>query len=249
MSGAIRKHCSASPKTTRQPTIPTREPARPYPTAVRPLAAQDRGVEPVSAQNEPVCVSRRQKFRILKNRLRRLTPEISPKARKDRSLEVRKPKKCTQKPRKCGLLCADSKCHEIFGLCGWGGRIRTSAWRNQNPLPYRLATPQRALRGLNQPAGGRTIMVHGGARNLSSPFAREVKSVPGKLAKPLARRRSRGYKAHTRSAGPPRQCRSVAQPGSAPRSGRGGRRFESSHSDHFFLSGQSLTNPAHGLAG
>jgi hypothetical protein len=27
-------------------------------------------------------------------------------------------------------------------LAGWGGRIRTSAWRNQNPLPYRLATPQ-----------------------------------------------------------------------------------------------------------
>lgn len=25
---------------------------------------------------------------------------------------------------------------------GWGGRIRTSAWRNQNPLPYHLATPQ-----------------------------------------------------------------------------------------------------------
>ena len=28
---------------------------------------------------------------------------------------------------------------------GWGGRDRTSEWRNQNPLPYRLATPQ--LRG------------------------------------------------------------------------------------------------------
>src|SRR5262249_19347991 len=26
---------------------------------------------------------------------------------------------------------------------GWGGRIRTSAWRNQNPLPYHLATPHR----------------------------------------------------------------------------------------------------------
>jgi hypothetical protein len=26
-------------------------------------------------------------------------------------------------------------------LPGWGGRIRTSAWRNQNPLPCRLATP------------------------------------------------------------------------------------------------------------
>ncbi len=24
---------------------------------------------------------------------------------------------------------------------GWGGRIRTSVWRNQNPLPYHLATP------------------------------------------------------------------------------------------------------------
>lgn len=25
---------------------------------------------------------------------------------------------------------------------GWGGRIRTCAWRHQKPLPYRLATPQ-----------------------------------------------------------------------------------------------------------
>src|ERR1700728_1333970 len=33
-------------------------------------------------------------------------------------------------------------------LCetGWGGRIRTSEWRNQNPLPYHLATPQSGLR-------------------------------------------------------------------------------------------------------
>src|SRR5580698_438031 len=27
-------------------------------------------------------------------------------------------------------------------LAGWGGRIRTSEWRDQNPLPYHLATPQ-----------------------------------------------------------------------------------------------------------
>ena len=26
---------------------------------------------------------------------------------------------------------------------GWGGRVRTFAWRNQNPLPYHLATPQK----------------------------------------------------------------------------------------------------------
>jgi hypothetical protein len=29
---------------------------------------------------------------------------------------------------------------------GWGARIRTWGWRNQNPLPYHLATPQRAAR-------------------------------------------------------------------------------------------------------
>ena len=37
-------------------------------------------------------------------------------------------------------------------VSGWGGRIRTSVWRNQNPLPYRLATPQRAAR-LVEPGG------------------------------------------------------------------------------------------------
>ena len=31
-------------------------------------------------------------------------------------------------------------------IIGWGARIRTWEWRNQNPLPYRLATPQRASR-------------------------------------------------------------------------------------------------------
>ncbi len=30
-----------------------------------------------------------------------------------------------------------------FDGAGWGGRIRTCEWRNQNPLPYHLATPQR----------------------------------------------------------------------------------------------------------
>jgi hypothetical protein len=29
-------------------------------------------------------------------------------------------------------------------VAGWGGRDRTSEWWNQNPLPYRLATPQQA---------------------------------------------------------------------------------------------------------
>ena len=30
---------------------------------------------------------------------------------------------------------------------GWGARIRTWEWRNQNPLPYRLATPQQDAAG------------------------------------------------------------------------------------------------------
>jgi hypothetical protein len=39
-------------------------------------------------------------------------------------------------------------------MCGWGGRIRTYVWRNQNPLPYRLATPQFPT----GPVWGRTIL-------------------------------------------------------------------------------------------
>src|SRR5580692_5264156 len=39
---------------------------------------------------------------------------------------------------------SDSKC-SIFNYTiekiGWGGRIRTSVCRNQNPVPYHLATP------------------------------------------------------------------------------------------------------------
>ena len=30
----------------------------------------------------------------------------------------------------------------LAAIDGWGGRDRTSVCRNQNPVPYRLATPQ-----------------------------------------------------------------------------------------------------------
>src|SRR5579862_438707 len=43
---------------------------------------------------------------------------------------------------------------------GWGGRIRTSEWRNQNPLPYHLATPQKHCRIA---AGGRRRAQDSGA--------------------------------------------------------------------------------------
>src|ERR1700758_1103804 len=48
------------------------------------------------------------------------------------------------KPFRQGIQCVGA---------GWGGRDRTSEWRNQNPLPYRLATPQlaRNARGAKPP--------------------------------------------------------------------------------------------------
>src|SRR5580692_7094446 len=38
---------------------------------------------------------------------------------------------------------------------GWGARIRTWGWRNQNPLPYHLATPHLARRPVWRSRGGR----------------------------------------------------------------------------------------------
>ncbi len=111
---------------------------------------------------------------------------------------------------------------------GWGGRVRTSEWRNQNPLPYHLATPQQGLEAL----GGRPRETR---RNIpASPLWRNRAPAgwnPRKRAAtgPRSRLRPQVLAAIT----PPRiAARSVAQSGSAPRSGRGGRRFKSCHSDH-----------------
>ncbi len=60
---------------------------------------------------------------------------------------------------------------------------------------------------------------------------------------PLHRRRQVDRKLSPRRTAP-RECRSVAQPGSAPRSGRGGRRFKSCHSDQQINSLVTLAAPA-----
>jgi hypothetical protein len=49
-----------------------------------------------------------------------------------------------QEPAECGPFGRFRESLGNWRLPGWGGRIRTSAWRNQNPLPYHLATPQSA---------------------------------------------------------------------------------------------------------
>src|SRR5260370_40374665 len=53
------------------------------------------------------------------------------------------------------------------GLAGWGPRIRTREWRNQNPLPYHLATPHRRA-----PHPGRAIATRARPVNSPCPFRR-----------------------------------------------------------------------------
>src|ERR1700741_4977980 len=74
-----------------------------------------------------------------------------------RCLPDRMVEECGSRPHKrsCGVLKLEAGPNTVPGLSymrerispksrvvGWGGRIRTSAWWNQNPLPYHLATPQ-----------------------------------------------------------------------------------------------------------
>jgi hypothetical protein len=59
-----------------------------------------------------------------------------------------------ENPRALLRYCAKRAAGAVFrgeninGIAGWGGRIRTSEWRNQNPLPYLLATPQDGVRAI-----------------------------------------------------------------------------------------------------
>src|SRR5277367_129346 len=75
----------------------------------------------------------------------------------------RKPRKTAPNP----IRSNDNDYCNIRYLCdGWGAWIRTREWRNQNPLPYHLATPQCSLGsppGSPEPAAtsaGRTIATH-----------------------------------------------------------------------------------------
>ena len=95
---------------------------------------------------------------------------------------------------------------------GWGARIRTWEWRNQNPLPYHLATPHR------RPAS-----------RISARLTRRKRRAPKRPQKPAGQLACQFPPGNVIR--PLRRERSVAQPGSAPASGAGGRRFESCHSD------------------
>ena len=45
----------------------------------------------------------------------------------------------------CAENCERENGESVTRSTGWGARIRTWEWRNQNPLPYHLATPQQVL--------------------------------------------------------------------------------------------------------
>src|SRR5215472_15590891 len=74
---------------------------------------------------------------------------------------------------------------------GWGGRIRTFGCRNQNPVPYHLATPQRA----RTRAGARTLLR--GARAFNAMRAQVLRSL-GERGRAVARPELGPYKSASR---------------------------------------------------
>src|SRR5579871_2250585 len=88
------------------------------------------------------------------------------------------------------------------GAAGWGGRIRTSEWRDQNPLPYHLATPHSSpagahLTAASGPPRARELRMHGRgvepARHVGAPAVRD----PGGEAFRLRRALEGGEHART----------------------------------------------------
>ncbi len=75
-----------------------------------------------------------------------------------------------QKPGISGCSCVDSGARVNAGMLGWGGRDRTSEWRNQNPLPYRLATPQQAGNREDRPDRLRQRRSIGGVEPFQQPI-------------------------------------------------------------------------------
>ena len=84
------------------------------------------------------------------------------------------------------LLLKSLKSKFSFKINGWGGRDRTSEWRNQNPLPYRLATPQQAAEARD---GSRRAIASGNARSIEGvePFQQADGRISGLEIRPRAR--------------------------------------------------------------
>ena len=124
---------------------------------------------------------------------------------------------------------------EVSDWDGWGGRDRTFECWNQNPVPYHLATPQSCGPGRDHIEGASAFqrgenakIDQGMARN--SAASAWLRPRGGIAIRALPRGRPKARPTYRR----------VAQPGRALRSGRRGRRFESSLSDQFSLASNTL---------
>ena len=81
---------------------------------------------------------------ILKTADQRLTPKIGRLPPTIQKITPQRLRKVSLTPGNLAPNLATRTEHTETGLSGWGGRTRTSEWRNQNPLPYHLATPHQA---------------------------------------------------------------------------------------------------------
>ncbi len=72
-------------------------------------------------------------------------------------------------------------------MFGWGGRIRTYGCGNQNPVPYRLATPQREVALNKYGAGDKFRTCYLQSHNLALyrlSYARHILVRPERLEPP-----------------------------------------------------------------
>ena len=136
---------------------------------------------------------------------------------------------------------------------GWGARIRTWECRYQKPVPYHLATPQPDPPAATERA--RYRVGRADATALCGERRTDLQLVPGQgdetsahttgSARPTAHSVSActpvttgldaavsALQGLTGLAINPASVRSIAQPGRAPSSGGGGRKFKSCYSDH-----------------
>src|SRR4051794_6900089 len=96
-------------------------------------------IEPVSVSSNRVSGI---EIGILKIRDQRLARRICRPAPNSWTFPLQRPIGLALTPGSVALFMTSRKCPTETTVGGWGARTRTWEWRNQNPLPYHLATPQ-----------------------------------------------------------------------------------------------------------
>ncbi len=94
---------------------------------------------------------------------------------------------------------------------GWGGRIRTCVWRDQNPLPYHLATPQsssRSSRPLQQRMHRRAVQP---ARDETAPPIRHPRRHALSILQRARSWQRYSYPCQSCAPAPPRQANRAAR--------------------------------------